>query len=151
LRDRIRAIIAFARKAFAGEQHGLFPCPLIQKLYAQAPGGIDVVRCCRTHHLLDLERGVPFLKLLVLERQHSGPGADQSVLADQHIKHHGRLRCDRDLAFGGQAVLHRPDHGTRARVGNRRVRGLRRFDSNSPASMPLIADSMSLLSSGLST
>jgi hypothetical protein len=63
----MRAIVAFTRKAFAGKQHGLFPCPLIKKLHAQAPGCIDVARRCRTHHLFDLERGVPFLKLLVLE------------------------------------------------------------------------------------
>ena len=55
--------------------------------------GVAVAKRRSTHHLLDLERCVPFLKLLMLKEESAtrrAAGANQRVLIDEQIEHRRR-------------------------------------------------------------
>ena len=67
-------------------------------------------------------RGVPFLKLLVLERvSGSVARAHQHVVVGEHIKHRIGLRLDRDLTVISQQLRCLGDRSPCVVVGNRGV------------------------------
>jgi hypothetical protein len=66
-----------------------------------------ITRRRRDHEVLDLERGVPFLKLLMLERQGgllTAAGAHDNVMADKRVERSGRIWFFGDLPVRNQSV-----------------------------------------------